>query len=341
LKKSGADLYQERATRSNPMDVKPGKYSIISGLIMAVISCSHFRDTGDDSNATEKFYSPATDGPGTYMVTVDTTLPSFMPNVKRLELRTPTLASPVALPTIIIEPGFFSVSTDLKDVQNRYATHGFLVVGVTNTAHFNLITTSLEPYKMAILETIRYLVESSKDSNNELFGLIDTNAIGISGHSMGGGGAIMASNDITNDYSRYIESVLCMNPFGRIKGEHIGVPIFMFSSDVDAVINPFMPGVSASPEDVYYSFSTITNSPEKLFANFKGMDHNAVVDKNFLLPTSGNAALFLPSMVSWFKVFLAGETEYQVYLDTTSSEFSAMQSRFIAKGAVPGYYYEK
>jgi alpha-beta hydrolase superfamily lysophospholipase len=262
-----------------------------------------------------------------------------MTDVKKLVLRIPSIGTRTPLPTIILEPGFFSVSTDLEDVANRYASHGFIVIGVTNTSHYKLITTSLEPYRQALLQTIQYAVESCKISTSQHFGLVDTNAIGVSGHSMGGGGTIMACDSILHTYSHYIKTAVAMNPFGKCSGFNIKIPVFLFSSELDAIFNPFMPGVSSSPGDVFFTFQSIPSSNTKLYANFKGMDHNAVVDKNFLLSTSGNAPVFLPSMVSWFKVYLAKDTSYQKYIDTTSTEFLTLKSRFIIKESSPDYLY--
>lgn len=313
---------------------------ILIALLLPLIFCVNiFDDDGEQNPIT--FNPPDADGAYNYKVSIDSILPSFMANVKELQIHTPVSDSIVTFPAIILEPGFFSVSTDLEDVSNRYASHGFIVVGVTNTAHFNLITTSLEPYKDALLETVRYLIESCRDSNSDLYGLIDSNAIGISGHSMGGGGTLMASNDVENAYNKHIKTAVCMNPFGKIIGENIRAPIFLFSSDLDAVINPFMLGVSSSPSDVFYSYESITQSTEKLFANFKDMDHNAVVDKNNFLATSGNASVFLPAMVSWFKVHLSQDADYQKYIDTTTAEFNKLKERYISKGRVPYYKYLK
>jgi hypothetical protein len=107
------------------------------------------------------------------------------------------------------------------------------------------------------------------------------------------------------------------------------------------MINPFMLGVSSSPKDIFTSFQSINSSPTKLYATFKGMDHNAVVDKNIFLNTSGNASAFLPSMISWFKVYLAKDTAYQKYIDTTSSEFRNLQPKFTSKENIPAYIYNK
>ena len=132
-----------------------------------------------------------------------------------------------------------------------------------------------------------------------------------------------------------------MNPFGNCLGPNIQIPIVLFSSETDATFNPGMIGVGSSPANIYASYQSFTKAPSKFFANFKDMEHNGVVDKGLFLPTSGNADVFLPTMVSWFKSKLVGDTLYNKYLDTTSVEFNNLKSRFVAAANVPAYEYMK
>lgn len=265
--------------------------------------------------------------------------PAYMHTVSSLTYRIPQTKGP--LPAVIVEPGFFSSTTQLDDVQNRLASHGFLVIGVNNTSHFNLITTNLEPYKAALLETIQFVLHSTTDSSHPLYRKVDTLSIGIIGHSMGGGGVIMACNSIGSDYNRYIKTAIAMNPYGKCSGSNIKIPVMLFSSDRDSIINPFMPHDAASPENVYFSFNSIQNGNIKLFANFKNMDHNGVVNATFLLSTSGSAELFLPTIISWLKVYLAGDVRYEVYLDSNNKAFAVIKDRFVEKGSVAAYQYIK
>jgi hypothetical protein len=156
---------------------------------------------------------------------------------------------------------------------------------------------------------------------------------------MAGGGAVMACDSTANEYNRYIRCAVAMNPFGDINGTSITVPIMFISSENDATVNPFMPGVSSSPSSVYSSFNSVPASTVKAFANFNDMDHNGVVNKDIFLATSGNASVFLPIMLSWFKVYLNGDTDYAKYLDENSLEFSRFENRFTSKGNIPAYVY--
>lgn len=305
----------------------------ISLIMFYACTNSHDWNEEDDIQAFNK-------GPCSYkIVSGPAVFPTYMEDVDDLTYRIPVSHREPPFAAIIIEPGFFAQTTNIDDIQDCYASHGFLVIGVNNKSHFNLINTNLEPYKDALLQTIRFIVESNQEHTSKLFGLVDTASIGLSGHSMGGGGVILACDTINHPFNRYIKTAITMNPFGKISGNNIQIPILLLSSDLDSAINPFMLGVSSSPEDIYHSFQTVQEKNIKLFANFKDMDHNAIVDRNIFLNTSGNASIFFPTMVSWFKMYLFNEDYYKYYLDPTALGHTKIKSRYTAKGNVPSYVY--
>jgi hypothetical protein len=295
---------------------------------------------GGAGDAAPRFYAPGEAGPCAYtIVPGPSRLPAYMSSVQNVTFTIPTSGATAPFPTIIIEPGYFSMATNLGDIQNQYASHGFLVIGVNNNAHFNLIASTLEPYRQALLQTVRFAVESSRADTAALSGLVDTLAIGITGHSMGGGGTIRACDSVAHPYNRCIRAAIAINPFGTCRGTNIAVPVALLASDRDSVVNPFMPGVSSSPADIFYSYRTIPRTTTKLFANFDTLTHNAAVDRSVLLASSGNARLFFPTMVSWFKLYLAGDERYAGYLDTAGAGFAEIESRFAGRGEAPAYVY--
>jgi|GEM_PF-2962022 len=323
--------------------------SVSTSLLLFFLSCSYHKVTDNSNLETSQintpvidFYSPSKKGPCSYAITRKTSgFPSYMSSVKKINVRIPSSNSRAPFPTIIIEPGFFSSEDNLDDIQNHYATHGFLVIGTNNTTHYKINTSSLDQYAGALLQTVRYAIESNRKASSILYGMIDTNAIGISGHSMGGGGTLMACDSITDKYNRYIKAAVAMNPFGKCQGTNIRIPVLLTASEHDSVLIRHMPGVSSSASDIYYSFQSIPEQTDCLFALFKNMKHNSTVDRKFFLSTSGNAPVFLPTMISWFKVHLANDNNYISYLDTAGTGYSSIKSRFSSKGEIPAYIYRQ
>jgi len=292
----------------------------------------------------QSYHSPMQQGPHNYIKTQENQpFPSYMKNVDDLTYRIPIQSDIIKppYPLIIIEPGFFALSTSLDNLQDYYASHGFLVAGVNNTSHFNLITTSLEPYRQALLETIQFAIESNTNKASQLFSLIDTNAIGISGHSMGGGGTLLACDSTTASVNKDIKAAIAMNPFGKVSAQKITIPTLLFASVLDSLFNPFMPGVSSSPEDIFFSYNSIPQTTTKLFANFSEMSHNAACDYNIFLPTSGNTNTFMPLMIAWFKIQLLKDFRYAPWLEQSGKGYDSIKSRYISKGAIPAYIFNQ
>ncbi len=314
-------------------------YNIFIGVCLTVMlimdTCLCRQSENESVSMNESPFSEGSHSFSTFIIS--SRLPDYMKDVDDLTFRIPAYDKTSTLPTLIIEPGFFSSTTRLDDLQNLYASYGFLVIGVNNKSHFNLITTSLQPYRDALLQTVRYVVDSQRDKRHDLYGLIDTAAIGISGHSMGGGGTILACNAVSDPYSRYIKAAIAMNPFGKCAGESIRAPILLIASELDSLTNPFMPGVSTSPEDIYASYLSIPANTAKCFALFKGMGHNGIIDRTPLFKTSGKISFYFPTMVSWFKVYLSNDTSYSCYIDMAEQEFAKIKGRFTNKGSIPAY----
>jgi dienelactone hydrolase len=321
-------------------------FIILILFICTSCECNNsFADVVEIENLSiQPYYSPTQKGPYTFVkIHEKTTLPSYMKNVDDLTYRIPVQSNNIKppYPLVIIEPGFFARSTSLDNIQDYYASHGFLVAGVNNTSHFNLITKSPEPYRQALFETIQFVLESNQNKNSPLFGSIDTNAIGISGHSMGGGGTLLACDSTNIPVNKYIRAAIAMNPFGKIPAKKTTIPILLFASNNDSLFNPFMPGVSSSPEDIFFSFRSIPQTTTKLFANFDEMDHNAVCDYNIFLPTSGNTNTFMPLMIAWFKIYLLKDLRYATWIVKSGKGFDSLKTRYRSKGIIPAYIFNQ
>jgi hypothetical protein len=94
-------------------------YLILTGC------ASIFNIEPDENKKLEK--GPFVKGSYSYeIVNCESTLPLYMENVADLTFRIPQTDDTLPLPTVILEPGFFSFTAQLDDVQNRLASHGFI-----------------------------------------------------------------------------------------------------------------------------------------------------------------------------------------------------------------------
>jgi hypothetical protein len=67
-----------------------------------------------------------------------------------------------------------------------------------------------------VLQCLQWLIDANYDDQSEYYGHVDTDHIGVSGHSQGGGAALKAGDGILFDDGGYtmVSTVVAMNPYG-------------------------------------------------------------------------------------------------------------------------------
>ena len=63
-----------------------------------------------------------------------------------------------------------------------------------------------------VLQCLQWIIDQNTDANSEYEGLVNTEKIGLSGHSQGGGAVIKAGDGEPNGFD--ITTVIAMNPYG-------------------------------------------------------------------------------------------------------------------------------
>lgn len=134
---------------------------------------------------------------------------------------------------------------------NHLASWGFVVV-----ASNSVMTQSGK----AMINGVDYLIEQNKTPGSKFYGKLDTQSIGTTGHSQGGGGAINAATD---------PRVTCSAPIapspGRIR--NVDCPIFLVAGSVDGIVSAGLVRMTS------YSMAT---SPT-IFGIADGMGHMSFV----------------------------------------------------------------
>jgi len=65
-----------------------------------------------------------------------------------------------------------------------------------------------------VLQCLQWLIDANADDTSEYYGRVDTDNIGVSGHSQGGGAALKAGDGIFEDGTTMVSTVVAMNPYG-------------------------------------------------------------------------------------------------------------------------------
>jgi Chlorophyllase len=115
----------------------------------------------------------------------------------------PTTAGSYA--TIAICPGFTATQSSIAWIGQRLASHGFVTLTMNTNSTFD------QPPSRAtqLMAALRYL---TTNSNSTLRSRVDPNRLGVAGHSMGGGGTLMAARDNAS-----LKAAVPMTPWSQTK----------------------------------------------------------------------------------------------------------------------------
>lgn len=193
-------------------------------------------------------------------------------------------------PVIVIANGTGAIAETHKDVFKHLASWGFIVIGNEDKNSWTGESSSLS------LDYILYL-NSNKDSI--LYNRIDTNKIGISGHSQGGVGTINAVCNYENGSyfkSIYTASCACEEVSSMLGWEYdtrkVDIPYFMIAGtgDIDA-------GLIAPLDSLEKAYNNIESKTLTVMGRKKNVDHREVLKEG------------KGYMVAWFLTTLCEDEE--------------------------------
>ena len=166
-----------------------------------------------------------------------------------------------------------------------YASHG-IVAFIVNV---NSVTDFPDDRAAALLDAMETIKRENTRASSPLRGKIDTESFAVTGHSMGGGGSLLAASSDTS-----IKAVIPLNPWlpnyisGPIQGNRSATLIISGEGDTTAGVNDH-----AIPQ-----YNLIPNSTEKAMFEINNGNHQSAFS-----PTSSNGRVGAIS-VAWLKVHL-------------------------------------
>jgi dienelactone hydrolase len=196
----------------------------------------------------------------------------------------PTDTSQGTFAAMVIAPGFTETQSAVSWLGPRLASFGFVIFTI------NTNSTSDQPPTRAteMLAALDFLTGTSS-----VKGEIDASRLGVSGHSMGGGGTLEAS--VTRSS---LKAAVPMDPWDQTKsfsGDH--VPTLIIAAQNDNIAP-----VAQHAKPFYNSIST---SVQKMYVELAGAGHNVTNSANT------TQAQF---EVAFLKRFLDNDTRYTQFL---------------------------
>ncbi|MGK3203183.1 dienelactone hydrolase family protein [Amycolatopsis sp. MEPSY49] len=183
-----------------------------------------------------------------------------------------------------VAPGFLETEAAIAWYGPRLASQGFVVITIST----NSVWDTPDVRSEELLAALRYVTDSSQAK-----GRVDQNRLAVMGHSMGGGGTLIAAQKAPT--LKAAIPLTGWNPnttFSDVK-----VPTFVVSAQNDFI----------APDGTYSRpfYQSLSPSLDKAYLLLAGAGHMA--------PTKPNTTIAEYS-ISWLKRFVDEDTRYEQFL---------------------------
>jgi triacylglycerol lipase len=250
--------------------------SIVAAMALSALAPSAFSQTSPPTSASLN----ATSGP----LSVSTASVFLPVGFGGGTIYYPTVAGKYGV--IAISPGFTATESSIAWLGRRIATHGFVVITL------NTNTTLDQPDSRAtqLMAALRYVLNSS---GSAVRARIDATRLAVAGHSMGGGGSLIAARD-----NPTLKASYPMTPWNISSNfSTVRVPTMIIGADGDTI------APVASHARPFYA--SLPSSTFKAYGELNGATHFA--------PNTTNTPIGRYA-VTWMKRFVDGDTRYSPFL---------------------------
>lgn len=187
---------------------------------------------------------------------------------------------------VAISPGFTATQSSIAWLGRRLATHGLVVITI------DTISTLDQPGSRAnqLMAALNHVVN---DASSTVRSRIDPTRLAVAGHSMGGGGALIAAED-----NPTLKAALPLTPWNTTSSfTRVRVPTLIVGADGDTIAS-----VAVHARPFYASLPATT---PKAYAELNGASH--------FTPNSTNTPIGRYG-VTWMKRWVDADTRYSPFL---------------------------
>ncbi len=214
----------------------------------------------------------------------------------------PTDTSQGTFGAIAIAPGFGTAWSYYAWQGPRLASFGFVVIGIET----NTLNDYADARATQLLAALDYLVNSSPVRDR-----VDRNRLAVGGHSMGGGGAILAANQRPSLLTAVGQAPYV--PDGSLAT--IKSPTIIFAGQADGTV---------TPQYAQNAYNTIPSSVERAYVEIANEGHGFPAGGG-----GGNSGAFARTMMVWMKLFIDKDTRYAPFLCPSLSNANGI-SKYMA-----------
>jgi dienelactone hydrolase len=227
--------------------------------------------------------------------------------------------APSPAPGVVVIPGWTETQSAISQWGTFLASHGFIVMMVDTAANGVANTgTPLPPDRAnGLMEGVKTLQAENTRSGSPIAGKLDTTRMVVMGHSMGGGGTLIAASGASTQDANLVSSLkgaigLCpWNPSPSYGNDL--VPSLMFDGTADGLVSVGAGGMATA------EYASIPSTTPKMYVEYNGGTHFVANTPLGGAPTDVVTARI---GLSWLEVHVMGDSRYQQFLVKDSATMS-------------------
>ena len=203
---------------------------------------------------------------------------------------------------VAISPGFVESQENMSWWGPFLASHGFAVL----TLDTNELRDRPDARAAALIAAIGVMRNENDRVGSQLKGKIDKDKMVVMGHSMGGGGTLLAANEISDQIKAAIPFAPWL-PNGSFP--NIAVPTLVIAGEGDRI----------APKDqhAWPHFQTLSDNIPRIYLEIKDGNHfiaNSTVENERLNPNVDVHDLVGRFGLAWLKLYVDGDEAYRPFL---------------------------
>lgn len=215
---------------------------------------------------------------------------------------------------IAISPGFTETQAPMSWWGPRLASHGFAVLTFNTNAPRDYPNIRAD----ALMAAVGMVRGENTRTDSPLFGKLDVNKMIVMGHSMGGGGTLIAAD-------AHGDELVAAIPFTPWQPDtqftHITIPTLVIAGESDSI--------APVANHAWPHYQSIPDSTPKAFLEFKNGNHFIGNSSRSNLDAHDVMGRYV---IAWLKFYVDKDSRYEVFLEEDSADKeSDVFSRFEVK----------
>jgi predicted dienelactone hydrolase len=203
---------------------------------------------------------------------------------------------------VAISPGFVEMQENMSWWGPHLASHGFAVL----TLDTNEPRDRPDIRATALMAAIKVLREENNRDGSPLKGKIDPVKMAVMGHSMGGGGTLLAANE----HSAELKAAIPFTPWQpNADFSKVSIPTLVIAGEDDRI----------APKDVHAwpHYQTLSEKIPRMYLEIKGGNHfiaNTDTEGERLSPNIDVHDLVGRIGLAWLKLYVDGDEAYRPFI---------------------------